>query len=173
MTVYLGRRYAKSICSIFPLCMKPNVLRKSTNNSVTSRFFALAPSMIQRIVRISDVVDRFLLKPNWFFQRIFSTSSRIHLRSLAAMALRVMSLYFLEIPKLPILWKKKDAAFCPFFYCASFIHNIAKSKKYVVKFSCLPYFRRYFTLTNSFSVLILFSAVSSSSSLICLNFTFS
>ena len=35
-------------------------LEKSTNNSVTSRFLARTPSRIRRIVKIYDVMDRFL-----------------------------------------------------------------------------------------------------------------
>ena len=40
-----------------------NRLEKSTNSSVTLRFFARSPSMIQLIVRICEVVERFLQKP--------------------------------------------------------------------------------------------------------------
>ena len=36
--VSLGRPYASSICSIFPLCMELNSLEKSRNNRVASRF---------------------------------------------------------------------------------------------------------------------------------------
>ena len=38
-TVSLGRPYARSICSIFRLCMESNALGKSTNKSVASSFF--------------------------------------------------------------------------------------------------------------------------------------
>ena len=47
--------------------------------------------------------------------------------------------------------KRDDAAFCLFLYCVLFIHSIAWSKKYVVRFSCLPYFKRYFIKSCSFS----------------------
>ena len=40
--------------------MESNVLEKSTNNSAVSRFSAQTPLNIRRIVRICDVVDRFL-----------------------------------------------------------------------------------------------------------------
>ena len=53
---------ARSICSIFPLCMESNALEKSTNDSVISRILTRTPK-IQRIVKICDVVDRFLRKP--------------------------------------------------------------------------------------------------------------
>ena len=33
-TVYLGKSLAKSIFPMFPQCMKPNALKKSTNNIV-------------------------------------------------------------------------------------------------------------------------------------------
>ena len=42
--------------------MELNALEKSTNESVASRIFERTPK-IWRIVRICDVVDRFLRKP--------------------------------------------------------------------------------------------------------------
>ena len=41
--------------------MESNALEKSTNNSVVLSFFAWTPSRIQQIVKICDVLDRFLL----------------------------------------------------------------------------------------------------------------
>ena len=43
-TVSLGRQYASSIFLPFPLCMESNVLEKSTNRFVASRFLARTPS---------------------------------------------------------------------------------------------------------------------------------
>ena len=40
VTVSLERPWARSICSIFFLCIESNALEKSTNKSVTSSFFA-------------------------------------------------------------------------------------------------------------------------------------
>ena len=60
-TVSLGRPYARSICSIFHLCMESNSSEKSMNMSVASRFFVRTPSMIRQIDRICYVVDGFLL----------------------------------------------------------------------------------------------------------------
>ena len=60
MTVSLGRPYTRSFCSIFPMCMESNALKKSTNEIVASRFFAQTPSKIQQIFRIGDVVNQFL-----------------------------------------------------------------------------------------------------------------
>ena len=59
-------------------------------------YFARTP-MIRWIVRIYDVVERFLRNPFWFFLWIFSISGWIRLRSwtwltLAAIAARVMPL---------------------------------------------------------------------------------
>ena len=70
-TVSLGGPYAIIICFIFPLCMESNALEKSTNNIVSSRFFERT-FRIRRIVKICDVVDRFLRKPFWLFLSIFS-----------------------------------------------------------------------------------------------------
>ena len=58
-TLSLDGPSVSSICSIFPLCLESNVLAKSTNNIVASRFFALTPSRIRQIVKICDVVDLF------------------------------------------------------------------------------------------------------------------
>ena len=59
VTFSLGRPKARSICSIFPLCMESKALEKSTNWSVSLRFFAQTPSKVKRIVRIYEV-DLFL-----------------------------------------------------------------------------------------------------------------
>ena len=52
------------------LNMESNALKKSTNKSVTLRFFAYTPSKIQLIVIIYDAMDRFLQKPIWFFFKL-------------------------------------------------------------------------------------------------------
>ena len=44
-------------------------------------FFARTPSKIRQIVRICDVLDRFLRKPISFFQRTFSISGSMRLSS--------------------------------------------------------------------------------------------
>ena len=62
VTASLGRPYTSGICSIFPLSKESNVLEKSTNNSVASRFFGHTPLRIQRLVRICDAVDVTFLK---------------------------------------------------------------------------------------------------------------
>ena len=46
----------------FPF-IESRAMEKSPNYCVVSRFFAPTPSIIQWIVRICDVVDRFLRKP--------------------------------------------------------------------------------------------------------------
>ena len=59
-TVSLGRPSARNIRPIFPLCIDLNALEKSMNNIVALRIFTRTPSRIQRIDKISDVVDQFL-----------------------------------------------------------------------------------------------------------------
>ena len=44
-----------------------------------------------------------------------------------------------------------DAAIYLFLCCLLFIESIVKSKKYVFKFLCLPYFRRYCVEASSFA----------------------
>ena len=60
VTVSLENLYASSICSIFPICIESNGLKKSTIYSVAPIFFAGTPLMTRRIVKICEVVDRFL-----------------------------------------------------------------------------------------------------------------
>ena len=93
-TVSLGRPYAISICTMFPLCMGTNALEKSTNTIVASMFIARTPRM-REIVKICDVVDRFLRKPVWLFLSIFSILPSRSLYSLAVMDLRVIPRLFL------------------------------------------------------------------------------
>ena len=61
-TVSLGDRRLEIFCSISPLCKESNALQKSINKCWL-RFFTRTPSKIQQIVKICDVVDRFLRKP--------------------------------------------------------------------------------------------------------------
>ena len=88
--------------------MESKALEKSTNDIVAFRFFAHTPSRIQRIVKICDIVDRFLRKPFWFFLSIFSIlgSMRLHSRALyilTAIDVRVISQLILANPRLPFL----------------------------------------------------------------------
>ena len=58
------------------LCyIKSNAWEKFMNNIDGSRFFTHPLSKIYGIIRTCKVVDQFLWKPFWFFQRIFSISS--------------------------------------------------------------------------------------------------
>ena len=46
VTTSLRNHLIISICSIFPLCVESNALKKSSNKSVASTFFARTSSMI-------------------------------------------------------------------------------------------------------------------------------
>ena len=79
--------------------MESNVLNKTTNKSVISRFFPWTPAMIRWIVRISDIVNQFLKKTFWFFDlgsRFSSTESDIDKRLEKACT---------TIDRLLIIWK--------------------------------------------------------------------
>ena len=130
----LTRPYARRIYSIFRLCMDLNVLDNSTYNSVASRFFVQTPSMIVRIVRICNVLDRFLRKTFWFFQRIFSISRSIRLRSkvpktLADIEIRVIPSIILGDSEVTFLRKGEDAAFSPSLSCILLLYNNYKIKE--------------------------------------------
>ena len=59
VTVSLGKTYAKSICSIFPLCMESNAWEKSTNKCVASK--VLYEHL--KFDGLLEFVNRFLQKP--------------------------------------------------------------------------------------------------------------
>ena len=80
---FLGE--ASSICSIFPLCMVSNTLEKSTNKYCLEFYYMCFFSDLPN--RICEVVDWFFWKPSWFFQRNFSTSVQIKLKSRALLTL--------------------------------------------------------------------------------------
>ena len=65
---------------------------KSTNNIVTRRYFASTPFRILLIVNICEVVNLFLRKPFWFFQRMLSILGSIRLRSRALYILAAMDI---------------------------------------------------------------------------------
>ena len=122
----LGRPLAISICSIFPLCMESNTLENSTNKSVASRFFTQTLSKIQRNVRICDVVDWFLWKSFWFFQRIFSISGSMWSSiNFSHNGGKGYISVVLGNSKVTFLGKKEDAAFCPSVYCVMVIQGVA------------------------------------------------
>ena len=75
----LGRPYARNINYIFPLSMKI-LWTIFQNNYVDSSFFVDTP-MFRWLIRIWDIVDRFLRIQPWFITRIFSISSQIWLRN--------------------------------------------------------------------------------------------
>ena len=115
-TVSYGRLSARRFCSIFPLFMESKVLEKYTTNIVASRFFARTPSRISRIVKICDLVDRFLRKPFWFFRSIFLILGSMRLRSsalyiLASIYIRVIPPQFLANSSSPLLGKGRMRPF--------------------------------------------------------------
>ena len=57
------------------------------------------------------------------------------------------------------LGERGDTTFRPFLYCVFSIHYFVKSKKYVVKFPCLPYFRKNLSRPAAFLLLIFFFLV--------------
>ena len=61
VTGSLGKPYARSIRSIFYVCMESNILEESTNNSVASRFLVQTLLIILQIVRIwySCPIDKY------------------------------------------------------------------------------------------------------------------
>ena len=107
------------------------------NNCVASRFFASIPSMIRQIVKINDVVDRFLWKPYWFIPKNFldfrsKTIRKKSILILSSHCSKSDAFVVLSDFRVDFLGEGKDAAFRPCLYGDLFIHCIAKPKKYVV-----------------------------------------
>ena len=141
VTVSLGRPYA---CNISFLYIWKQLLWRYLQTAVLPQdFLPIIFFMIQWIVRICDVMDWFLWKPFRFFLRIFLTSGWIWLRNSYSNASVILS-----DSKVAFLGEWKNVCIL---YCVLFIDHFAYSKKYGVKFSCLPLFRRYFVKACSFS----------------------
>ena len=157
------------VFGLYFLCMESNASVKSMNNRVASRFFACTPLMMRQIVRIYDIMIRFLLKPDFSLEFFFA---RIRLRSralknLATVEVRVMPLLFLVIPMSFFLDKKKNAAFYSFLCCILYKLSVTWLKKYVINVPCLHYFRRNFVKVSRLSAFNFFNPVLSFSSVIC------
>ena len=139
----------RSICSIISLCMESKALEKSTNNIVVSRFFAHTLSRMRRIVKICDVVDRFLVS-------IFSILASMRLRSRALYILaairKVYTSVVLGYSEVTLLREREDAALFPSAYCVFVIYSITESEQYVVEFPGFPYFWWYFIKLWCFSI---------------------
>ena len=56
------------------LCVWNKIHGRNLQTRVATRYFALTPSMIRRIVIIWEVVNRFFPKPFWFYHWIFFNS---------------------------------------------------------------------------------------------------
>ena len=113
ITVSLGRSNAWIIYSIFPLCMGSNTLEKSTKTELNR-----TPSLIQRIVRIYDVVDQFLkTKVLIFSQNIlnfrFDTIEMRNIINLNSYRSNSLAFVVLSNSAVTFIIERKHAAFCP------------------------------------------------------------
>ena len=129
---FLGRPNARSIYSIFSLFMESRAMDKSTKKSLVSRFFARSPSIIRRIIKICDVVDQFLWKPFWFFQRFFSISNSIPLSSRTLYILAGSKCYtsvVLGNSNVNFLLEKKDSTLCQSLYRVLVIYGVTLSEQ--------------------------------------------
>ena len=91
--------------------------------------FRRNPLRIRKIVRICESVKLFIQKSLWFFQRIFTISIRIRLRSRILWSLTAFAISeFLVVScdsEVTFLGEEKDANFCPFVYWTLFIDCLA------------------------------------------------
>ena len=126
--------------------MESKVLEMLTSNTVASRNFARTPSRIRRIVKIGDIVDRFLRKLFWFFLSIFLVLGfmRFCSRAFGHYGCKRYTSAVLGYSEVTILREGEDASLCPAVYCILIIYGITVSEQYVVKFLGLHEFRGYF-----------------------------
>ena len=124
VTITFRGQDASSICSIFPQRIESIALLKSTNNRAGSMCFARTPSMIRQIFRICEVAQ-FLLKPLWFFQRIFYNfgSNKTEIQDIINLLLNSCNCYASVV--LNDSEVGKDATFCSFLYWVLFIDCVA------------------------------------------------
>ena len=122
----MGWPFANSIFCIFSRRMESNVLEKTSDNSIASKFFARTPMMIRRIDRFCVVVDQFLWKLFWFFERIFSISAGKQLRiiNLCQSNSKCDIFVVLTDSEVTFFMEGKDAIFYPFLYRVLFIDSI-------------------------------------------------
>ena len=109
---------------------------KSMPNSVAWRCLTRHLSIIRRIVRIWEFMDRFLWTPFWFFWKYFSSSvfeydceakGIINFYSYNRKSNALVMVWYL------FLWKKRIQLFIHFFYWLLFIHNVPSLKNYFVE----------------------------------------
>ena len=117
--------FRENICSkyllhLFPLWMELNGMEKSTNNRVASRFFIRTLSMLQRIVRISDVVDRFLRKLDFRLNTI-EKQDTINLSSNSSKSYVFVVLCDFKVT---VLVKREHAVFCTLLYWVLFMYRV-------------------------------------------------
>ena len=101
---------------------------------------------IRRIVKSCDVVDRFLRKPFWFFQSIFSILGSMPLRIvyLGRHGCKGYTLVVLGYSEVTLLREREDASLYPSVNCLLVIYGVTVSAQYVVEFPCHLCFWGYF-----------------------------
>ena len=106
--------------------MKSNLLEKSTNDHVVSRFFCSYSSMIRRIIRICKGVKWFLRFFLWFF--LTYTIEKKDTINLSGYSSKSYASAVLSDSDITFLWQGHDAVFRSYLYWVLFIYNIAYSK---------------------------------------------
>ena len=133
VTVSLGRLYARSISSIFLLCMESNALEKSTNNSVAWRFFctiSFDDSTDYHDLRCCRQLSpkTVLIFPKNFLNLWFDAIEKQSIINLSCYGSNNYASEVLGDSEVTILKKGEDAVFCPSIYCIPFVYGVAKSK---------------------------------------------
>ena len=127
------RLYARSICSIVPLCIESNALEKSTINCAASRFFgtySFDDSMDSQNVRSCGSIS-----PKTVLIFLKNFLNLIGSKSYDSVVLSDSEVTSFKEARMPPLVH---------FSCVFCLYTMLHNKKIVIKFLCLSYFRGYF-----------------------------
>ena len=153
-TVSLEIQLARSICSIFPLCMESNALEKSTDNSATSSFFFLHEYFLgfDELWCESFSPKDILVIPKYILNFTFNAVESQCIVNLDCYGSKGYISIVLGYSKVTLLAEREEAALCPTVDYILVIYVVAVWEQYVVEFPCLPYFWGYFIKPCSFPI---------------------
>ena len=142
VTVALWRQYARSICSIFPLYIELNSLEKSNKQEYCLEICGIysfddSTNLSWRLISLKN----FLIFPKNFLNFRSDTIENQGIINLSSYRSKSYASVELSYSKVTL---------CRLLFCVLFKHSVTWSKKYIIKFPYLPYFRGYFIVTQIF-----------------------
>ena len=105
------------------------VRSQMTWRSVALRFFARSTSRIRRIVKICDVMDRFLRNTKYFLYFRFYVDTSQCIVDLGRYGWKGYTAVVLCYSEVTLLREREDVALCPSVYCVLVIYGITVSEQ--------------------------------------------